>query len=197
MINSLKCLDQGISLAVIKRFSLVCVALVTTGCAGADLIQRNVGQTAERQLQNLYLSVELAVVEDSERLADRLLKELDRYDLRLTLSEQGSEHYVQTESDAALLKIEEIDRRIEAGEHRRTYARTSLTQNRGRKKHEKPVITLRASLIDVTSGQMLFQSDYVTDGPWYADSASVVASLAAPLARQLEKDGFISMKNGV
>ena len=63
---------------------------------------------------------------------------------------------------------------------------------RGRKLSDKPVISLRATLIDSESGRTEFQADYITQGPWYADSATIVASLASKLMEQLEHEGFIA-----
>jgi len=83
---------------------------------------------------------------------------------------------------------------MEAGEHHQTYGRTSLTRMRGSKKREKPVITLRAIFIDTGSGQTLFQAEYVAQGPWYADSAAVVAALAGTLLDQLAHENYIAVE---
>jgi len=92
---------------------------------------------------------------------------------------------------ATRLIVNEIERHIETVEHRQTYGRTSTTQNRRRKFHDKPAITLRATLIDVEAEWAVFQAEYVTQGPRYAVSTTVVASLAGTLVKQLEHEGFI------
>ena len=65
---------------------------------------------------------------------------------------------------------------------------------RGRKKYEKPIITLRATLVD-TDGLTVFQADYIAEGPWYADSASIVASLARTFSMQLEHRQLIIIES--
>ena len=95
-----------------------------------------------------------------------------------------------------MLRIEEVDRRLETVEYHRRYGRTSLTQMRGRKSRDVPVITLRAMLIDLEADKTVYQADYVAQGPWYTDSATLVASAVHAIARQLEHDGFIVVKPG-
>ena len=144
----------------------------------------------------LYVHANVVVSTDSESvdLNRKILKQLDRYNMKLTLSTQSHDEPVLDEAATALLRIEEVDRRLETIEYRRRYGRTSLTQMRGRKSRDVPVITLRAMLIDLEADKTVYQADYVAQGPWYADTATLVASAVHAFTRQLEQDGFIAVK---
>ena len=166
--------------------------ILVTGCATAEMTQRSIDETADLSYSQIHLNIQFSDAADAVYLTDRIVRQLDRYDLQTMLPNQSPGASIHDQSDSAILKIEEIDRHIEMVEHRRTYGRTSLTQMRGRKLSDNPVISLRATLIDSASGRMVFQADYITQGPWYADSATVVASLASKLVEQLEREGFIA-----
>jgi len=175
-----------------RWFLLYCMVILATGCATAEMTQRRIDEPADNYYSQIHLNIDLSDSADTAYLTDRFVKQLDRRHLQTILSNQSRSASIHDQPDIAILKIEEIDRQIETVEHRRTYGRTSLTQMRGRKLSDKPVITLRATLIDSASGRMVFQADYITQGPWHADSATVVASLASKLAEQLEREGFIA-----
>ena len=156
------------------------------------MTQRRIDETADNYYSQIHLNIDLSDSADTVYLTDRFVKQLDRRDIQIIRSNQSPDASIHDQADSAILKIEEIDRHIEMVEHRRTYGRTSLTQMRGRKLSDKPVISLRATLIDSASGRTVFQADYITQGPWHADSATVVASLASKLVEQLEREGFIA-----
>jgi hypothetical protein len=180
-----------------ERVGLWCLVLLLTGCTSAELTRLTVDEATDKYYRYIFLNVDLSNSTDTAYLANRLINRLEAYDLQIkssTLTQPAQDHDVPP---AALLKVEELGRRIEAGEHRRTYGRTSLTQMRGRKKHERPVITLRAILVDAQSGQTLFQADYNTEGPWHADSTTVVAALADTLLDQLAHKKFIAVKESL
>lgn len=175
----------------IRCFTLFCVVILAIGCATAELSRRAVEKPAEKDYRYINLNVALADPADTLHLTDRIITELQKRDLQTTLAQQTHGVSLQHESDTALLKVDEVDRHIETVEHHRTYGRKSLTQMRGRKESDVPVITLRATLIDTQSGQTVFQADYITQGPWYADSKTVVAALADTLVAQLENEGIL------
>lgn len=181
---------------VLRCFSLFCLVLLASGCASAELTQRSVYQPPAKSF--LYIHADVVVSGDSESvdLNRKILKELGRYNMKVTLSTQPQHELVLDEAATALLRIEEVDRRFETIEYRRRYGRTSLTQMRGRKSRDVPVITLRAMLIDLEADKTVYQADYVAQGPWYADSARLVASAVHAFARQLEQDGFIAAQPG-
>ena len=133
----------------------------------------------------LYLDVNLENSEDTDALTGAMVKQLHRRGLQTSLPSMESASN-QHQTDTAQLKIVEIERRIVTVRHLRTYPRQSLTQMRGRKYSDKPVITLQASLIDAATGRAVYQGSYVTKGPWYAKSQSVVAAFAGKLVQQLE-----------
>ena len=177
------------------RVGLVSLALVllSGGCATADLTQTEIVQAEQTPFTKIILKLDLADQDDFEPLTSRLIRNLDRYDLQVESTTEVTAAVVHAEPGTALLKIGEVERRIETVAYRRTYGRTSLTQMRGRKSRDVPVITLRTTFMDAATGQVLFQADYIAQGPWYADSASVVASVAGTLVKQLESNGFISI----
>jgi hypothetical protein len=176
-------------------FALWCAVILASGCATAVLTQHGVDGAAEKHYSYIHLDIELSDSSDTAYLTDKFIKQLGQRDVQTILLKQIRSAPPHDEAVTALLKVDEVDRRIETVEHRRSYGRTSLTQMRGRKKSDKPVITLRATLIDADSGWTVFQADYVTQGPWHADSATVVAALAGTLVEQLEREGFIATKN--
>ena len=175
-----------------RWFLLCCMVILATGCATAEMTQCRIDETADDYYSQIHLNVDLSDSADTAYLTERIVKQLDRRDMQTILSNQSPGASIHDLSDSAILKIDEIDRHLEMVEHRRTYGRTSLTQLRGRKLSDKPVISLRATLIDSASGRTVFQADYITQGPWHADSATVVASLASKLVGQLECEGFIA-----
>jgi hypothetical protein len=176
------------------RSILIAVYLLGAGCASAELKELSVDANNETSYQLLLLDVLLSDGSDSASLIKKLNKELGRYDL--VLINQPSDEITpgNTNKPSAILKIDEINRRLEPGTHRRTYGRTSLTQQRGRKHHEKPVISLQVMLIDFESKQTLFQAEYETMGPWHADSSTVVAALAKPVCEQLADKNLIALQ---
>jgi len=156
------------------------------------MTQHRIDETADYSCSQIHLNSHLGDAADAAHLTDRFVRQLDRRDLQTLLPNLSPGASIHDQSDSTILKIEEIDRHIEMVEHRRTYGRTSLTQMRGRKFSDKPVISLHATLVDSASGRTVFQADYITQGPWHADSATVVASLASKLVEQLEREGFIA-----
>jgi len=177
-----------------RWFTLLCLAILASGCATAELTRRPVDGPAGNSYRHILLSVDLSDSVDTLYLTDRLIKQLEQRDLQAITAQITSGASIHDVPGSALLSIEELERRIVTVEYHRSYGRTSLTQMRGRKTADVPVITLRTTLIDAASQLIVFQADYVTRGPWYADSATVVAALAATLVEQLEHEGFIPAK---
>ena len=176
------------------RSLLLGMYTLIAGCASAELKQLSVDTNYNANYQVLQLDVVLSNDSDSTSLINKLTKELSRYDLVLINQPIDEISAGYTKEPSAILKIDEIDRRLEPGTHHQTYGRTSLTQQRGRKQHVKPVISLRVILIDFESKQTIFQADYETMGPWYADSKTVVAALAKPICERLEEQNFIILQ---
>ncbi len=178
------------------RYAALCGIVILTGCsASSRLSHLSVDQTAGSSFRYILLDVDLPDTADTLRLTHAMIRELGRYDLEILQSTQRREQPGSDHPASALLTIREIERRLEPAEHRKRYGRTSLTQMRGRKKYEKPVITLRARLVDTETGLTVFQADYIAEGPWYADSASIVASLARTFSTQLEHRQMISIES--
>lgn len=194
MIGISKRLSLDSSERVLRCFSLFCLVLLASGCASAELMHRDVYQAPAKNLPYIHTNVVVSVDSVSVDLNKRILEELDRYNMKVTLSTQVHHEPVLDEAATALLRIEEVDRRLETVEYRRRYGRTSLTQMRGRKSRDVPVITLRAMLIDVETDKTVYQADYVAQGPWYADTETLVATAVHTFARQLEQDDFIAAK---
>ena len=194
MFSVSKRLSPGSSERVLRCFSLFCLVLLASGCASAELTHRDVYQIPAKNFLYVHANVVVSTDSESVDLNRKILKQLDRYNMKLTLSTQSHDEPVLDEAATALLRIEEVDRRLETIEYRRRYGRTSLTQMRGRKSRDVPVITLRAMLIDLEADKTVYQADYVAQGPWYADSATLVASAVHAFTRQLEQDGFIAVK---
>ena len=178
----------------IQRAALSFLVLLTTGCTTVELTHHRVDSDAGGSYRNILLKVELSDTEERTRLIRQVMREFERYRLQYSVVKSGDGEMARQGADYALLKIAELERRIETIDYHQTYGRTSLTQNRGRRKADVPVITLRVTLTDSTSEQKVFLADYVTRGPWHADSAAVVASAGGALVRQLEHDGFIAAK---
>lgn len=178
------------------RYAALCSVVILTGCsAGTRLSQVAVDQAVGSSFRYIQLDIDLPDTADTLSLTNAMITELGRYDLKIIPTTQQREKSSSVHSGSALLTIREIERRLEPAEHRKTYGRTSLTQMRGRKKYEKPIITLRARLVDTETGLTVFQADYIAEGPWYADSASIVASLARPFSMQLEHRQMISIES--
>ena len=168
--------------------TLILTALLS-GCATARVAETEVIQAQETPFRTVVLKVDLADPIDTESLAMRLTGRLEAYDLKVVAAESAA-----NVSGTGLLKIEEVDRHLETVNYHRTYGRTSLTRMRGRKSADVPVITLRAAFADAASGQTVYRAEYLAQGPWYADSASVVASLASTLVDQLANAGIIAAR---
>jgi hypothetical protein len=190
----------GVSLAIkfriLSLIPIILLALVvqSSGCTTAHPSESPIVRTAAKPLHTIVLHVELADKADTEPLTSRLIRKLDLYDLRIVSAAEAGTGVANADQGTALLKISEVDRRIETVAYRRTYGRKSLTQMRGLKSRDVPVITLRTTVMDAVSGQTLFQRNYIAQGPWYADSASVLASLAGSVVTELENSGFISAR---
>ena len=104
----------------------------------------------------IYLDVNLENSEDTDALTGAMVKQLHRRGLQTSLPSMESTSN-QHQTDTAQLKIVEIERRIVTVRHLRTYPRQSLTQMRGRKYSDKPVITLQASLTEAATGRAVYQ----------------------------------------
>ena len=168
--------------------------MLASACSTTEQTQVKVDETANKEYSLIQLDVALGNSEDTDALTDAMVKQLERRGLQTRLSTIGDASN-QYQTDTAQLKIVEIDRRVVTVRHLRTYPRQSLTQMRGRKYSDKPVITLHARLIDPASGRAVYQASYVTEGPWYAKSRSVVAAFAGKLVQQLEQQGYIRVKD--
>jgi hypothetical protein len=178
------------------RVAVLSGIVIVTGCsANTRLSHLSVDLPAESGFRYIHLDVELPNTTDTTSLTSAMIRELNRYDLEIMPRTQQREQSNSVHSGSAVLTIREIERRLEPAEHRKRYGRMSLTQMRGRKKYEKPIITLRATLVDTASGLTVFQGDYIAEGPWYADSASIVASLARTFSMQLENRQLISIES--
>ena len=170
------------------------LVLLMISCTTAELTHHSVDSDAGGSYRNILLMVELSDTDERDRLIQQIMREFERYKLQYSVVKNNDGEKARQSADYALLKIAELERHIETIDYHQTYGRTSLTQNRGHKQADVPVITLRVTLIDITSEEKVFLADYVTRGPWHADSAAVVASAGGALVRQLEHDGFISAK---
>lgn len=133
----------------IRWFTLFCSFVLVIGCAAAtaELTTRSVDEAAERHYQYIYISVNLSEAADKTHLTNRLFEELNLYDLQITAQKQSHDILINDEPGTALLVVDEIDRHFVTVEHRQTYGRTSLTQMRGRKKDDAPVITESNAMI--------------------------------------------------
>ncbi len=179
---------------IVNWAALAWLLISASGCATAELVERSLDPVEKGHYRTIYLSVDLSDSEERAGLSDRFVKSLNSYDLQFDIVEYPAEIRTSDQSPTAFLNVEELDREIVQGEHRRTYGRRSLTQMRGRKKHNKPVVTLRAILIDAETRHTIFQGDYVMQGPWYADSVAVIGTLPDALFDQLESDGLIASR---
>ena len=181
------------AVSVIRWFSTCCMLMLASACSTTEQTHVKIDETVNKEYSFIYLDVDLENSEDTDALTGAMVKQLDRRGLQTNLSSMVSASN-QYQTDTALLKIVEIERRIVTVRYLRTYPRQSLTQMRGIKYSDKPVITLHARLIDPASGRAFYQGSYVTEGPWYAKSQSVVAAFASKLVQELEHQGYITEK---
>lgn len=170
------------------------LVILVSGCSTVDLAQRTIDDPVNGHYRNIHLDVSLSNVNDTKSVTNRFVIALEKRGLNVIQTRQQSDSMPMSGPGAALLKIQELDQQTETVVVRRSYGRASLTMMRGRELREKPVITLRATLSDIDSGHAVFQADYVTRGPWYQDSSSIVAALANTLTKQLEQEGLIATK---
>ena len=180
------------NVAPIGWFALCCGLVLASACSTAEVTQRAVDEPADGFYRYIRLNVVVGDTSETKFVTNRVVAELSQRDLQIIPSTQAQGASIHRGPGAALLTVAEIDRQTTTVVHYRRYGRTALTQMRGRKLYDKPVITLRATLSDGQSGQTVFQADYVTQGPWYEDDAAVVAALAKPLVKQLEQKGFVA-----
>ena len=187
--------DSNTRCVIVSWAALAWLLISASGCATVELVERSLDPVEDGYYRTIYLSVDLSDSEERARLFDRFVETLSYYDLQLDILEHSAEIRRFDRSPSAFLNVEELDREIVQGEHRRTYGRRSLTQMRGRKKHNEPVVTLRATLIDAETRHTIFQADYVAQGPWYEDSATIIGNLPSALLDQLESDGLIAARD--
>ena len=182
-------------ISTIKCTVILYMAILASSCTSVELAQLSVDESAEAYYRHIYLDVDLSESEDTAQLIDRFISKLSRYDLQvIDLNHQQSAE-INGRQGTALLRVDELERYLKPGEHRQRYGRASLTQMRGRKKDERTVITFRVTFIDQPSGQTMFQADYVAEGQWYSDSATVASALAGSLSKRLEHMDYIAEKN--
>ena len=171
------------------------MAILASSCTSVELEQLSVDETAETHYRKIYLDVDLSESDDASQLTDSFIRKLSKYDLQVIDLDQQQSAEIKDKQGTALLRVDELDRHLKPGEHRQRYGRASLTQMRGRKKDERTVITFRATFIDQSSGQTMFQADYVAEGQWYSDSTTVASALAGSLSKRLEHMDYIAEKN--
>lgn len=169
--------------------------MMASACTMTEQMQRKVDETANKQYSQIYLNIELGNSADTDTLTDAMVSQLERRGLQASLTEMTESTSIHSLTEVALLKIKEIDRNMVTVRYLRTYPRPALTQMRGRKYSNKPVITLHVTLIDAETGAAVYQADYVIEGPWYAESTSVVAAFAGKLTKQLKREEFIAVKD--
>lgn len=183
------------SASVIRWFAICYTLMLASACTMAEQIQRKVDETANKQYSQVYLNIDLGNSADTDTLTNAMVRQLERRGLQTSPPEMTGSTSTHYQTDAALLKINEIDRNMVTVRYLRTYPRPALTQMRGRKYSNKPVITLHVTLIDAETGRAVYQADYVIEGPWYAESTSVVAAFAEKLTKQLKREEFIAAKD--
>lgn len=181
-------------ITISKRVALSFLIILMSGCSNLELVQRTIDDPVKGPYHGILLDISLSDENDTKYVATRFVIELEKRGLNVIQTRQLSDSMPMSRPGTALLKIQELDQQTETVVVRRSYGRASLTMMRGRELRDKPVITLRATLIDIPSGRAVFQADYVTRGPWYQDSSSLVATLANTLTKQLEQEGFIATK---
>jgi hypothetical protein len=172
--------------------TLCCAVMLLNGCTTVKQTRLSVDKPAERHYCNMYLVVDLGDNSDIVPVTRRFNKVFEQHNVKILLPEETPGTSSKNCADFAVLKIKEVKRQTVTVVRYRQYARTSLTMNHGREVFEKPVITLRATLVDQVAGLIVFQADYVTEGQWYQNSATVISSLAGVLVEQLLHQGFIN-----
>jgi hypothetical protein len=170
---------------------LLVAAFLTAACTTTQQTQRSVGPPVDTEYQRVQLVVELAEPADTAALTEQLVRWFSQRGIAITQAVPGAAKPHSPQAGLAILRVDEVDREIVTDRYHRSYPRYPLTANRGWKTADKPVITLRATMMDGMSGTVLFEADYVSEGPWYASSQSVVSGLAATLVQQLADEGFI------
>ena len=171
---------------------LLVAALLTGACTTAQETERRAELAADARYQRVYLVVELAESADSEALTGQLIRSFSQRGIAITQAVPGAANPDSPLAGSAILRIDEVGREIVSDRYHRTYPRYPLTANRGWKTADKPVIKLRATLVDSVSGRVMFEAEYVNEGPWYADSETVVSALARELPEQLQREGYLA-----
>ena len=178
---------------VMLRICLLSAVITLASCSTSDLSRLWVYDPIDRPYTHFLLAVTLDNQKDTTSLTNKLVEQFDRYKAEINLL-SGYTVEPETQADTAILKIEEIQRESITVRYKRGQASPMMTQMRGRRYADKPVVTMRATLVDAETGQYIFKADYIAEGQWYTDSSVVVRSLARKITTQFESEGLLEAR---
>ena len=131
---------------------LICLmpALITvTGCSTAEITQLWLSEPADIAYTCLELDIDLGKKNETEKLTNTFVRQLKRYHIDTSLRSSHSEISNSLCSNFAILKIREIKREYVTVRYIRGLASPMLTQMRGRRYAQKPIITI--SIVPIIS----------------------------------------------
>ncbi len=167
------------------------LSAVLAGCATHQVTEQTAAPTSVTPFTTMQVQVKFATEAHSDYLANQLVEQLNKHGINASVLNPAQGGATKPAGNTGLLQLTLTGSWTETFISRRTKHRRSLTQTRGRIPRESPRFRSDLVVVNRQSNEIVWQSETVTAGAWYADFNTMARSLATKLTRQLQQQGLI------
>ena len=171
---------------------LALLAMLLAGCSTNQLKQETLKPVTALPYSALLVQVQFADPAHSAYLAGQLGKRLATQGVRSNILLSGASPATAQDKAQALLQLRLTEAWTDTVITTRHMPRRSLTQMRGRIPRESDRFNSTARLVDLASGETVWQTDIHTAAAWYTEFPTQADALAAKLTQQLQRQGLIA-----
>lgn len=172
------------------------LGLLLSGCTHHVLTRQSLQPVSAIPYATLQVQVQFDSPAHSEYLATRLVTVLAHHGVTATILPPDATPPTRESHSQAVLQLRLTQAWFDTFISTRTMPRRSLTQMRGRIPRESPRFCSETSLVDLSTGQTVWQLDIRSEVPWYADFNASADSLVNRLMSQLTSQGLIAASRG-
>lgn len=167
------------------------LSAILAGCASHQVTEQTLAPTRVTPFATMQVQVQFATEAQSDYLAKQLVDQLNQRGINANLLNPAASGASKPAGNTGLLQLTLTGSWTETFISHRRKHRQSLTQMRGRIPRESPRFRSDLVLRDRQTNEIVWQSETVTAGAWYADFNTMARSLATKLTRQLQQQGLI------